>query len=100
MAGTIRIVTWNVARFIEMKRNNNKGSQTRLKMMELIRQQDADIFCLQEFFHSYDSTWYPNLDYFRTICIILITIIRMILTATSISPAVLFFHGFPLLTAG
>ena len=64
-AGTIRIVTWNVARFIEMKRNNNKGSQTRLKMLEQIRQQDADILCLQEFFHSYDSAWYHNLDYFR-----------------------------------
>jgi hypothetical protein len=28
---SIRVATWNVARFIEMKRNNNKGSQTRLK---------------------------------------------------------------------
>lgn len=61
----IRIATWNVARFIEMKRNNNKGSQTRLQMMEQIRQQDADIICMQEFFHSYDSAWYPNLDYVR-----------------------------------
>ncbi len=62
---TIRIATWNVARFIEMKRNNNKGSQTRLKMFEQIRQQNADILCLQEFFHSYDLAWYPNLDYMR-----------------------------------
>ena len=62
---TIRIVTWNVARFVEMKRNNNKGSQTRLKMMEQIAQQDADILCLQEFFHSFDSTYYPNIDYIR-----------------------------------
>ena len=60
---TLRISTWNVARFIEMRRNNNKGSQTRLKMMELIRQQNADIVCLQEFFHSLDSTWYQNLNY-------------------------------------
>jgi endonuclease/exonuclease/phosphatase family metal-dependent hydrolase len=64
--GSIRIASWNVARFIEMKRNNNKGSQTRLKMMELIAQQDADIFCMQEFFHSNDSAWYPNLIYIRT----------------------------------
>jgi endonuclease/exonuclease/phosphatase family metal-dependent hydrolase len=48
-----------------MKRNNNKGSQTRLKMMELIGEQNADIFCMQEFFHSIDSAWYPNLDYIR-----------------------------------
>jgi len=62
---TIRIATWNVARFIEMKRNNNKGSQTRLKMLEQIRSQNADILCLQEFFHSSDSTLYHNLDYMR-----------------------------------
>lgn len=61
--GTLRIATWNVARFIEMRRNNNKGSQTRLKMMELIRQQDADVICLQEFFHSLDTAWYQNLTY-------------------------------------
>ena len=61
--GTIRVASWNVARFIEMKRNNNKGSQTRLKMMELIKQQDADILCLQEFFHSLDSGWYQNINY-------------------------------------
>jgi endonuclease/exonuclease/phosphatase family metal-dependent hydrolase len=61
--GILRIATWNVARFIEMRRNNNKGSQTRLKMMELIKQQDADVICLQEFFHSLDSAWYQNLNY-------------------------------------
>jgi endonuclease/exonuclease/phosphatase family metal-dependent hydrolase len=60
---TLRVVTWNVARFIEMKHNNNKGSQTRLKMMELIKQQDADVVCLQEFFHSLNPAWYQNLDY-------------------------------------
>lgn len=63
--GRVRIASWNVARFIEMKRNNNKGSQSRLKMMELISEQDADIFCMQEFFHSNDSAWYPNLEYIR-----------------------------------
>lgn len=59
----IRVVSWNVARFVEMKRNNNKGSQTRLKMMDLIRQQNADVLCMQEFFHSVDSTYYPNINY-------------------------------------
>jgi endonuclease/exonuclease/phosphatase family metal-dependent hydrolase len=63
--GTLRVATWNVARFLEMKRNNNKGSQTRQKMLELIRQQDADIICMQEFFHSEDPAWYANIDYFR-----------------------------------
>jgi endonuclease/exonuclease/phosphatase family metal-dependent hydrolase len=64
-SGTLRVATWNVARFIEMKRNNNKGSQTRLRMMELIKQQDADVICMQEFFHSLDSAWYQNINYIR-----------------------------------
>ena len=60
---TLRVASWNVARFVEMKRNNNKGSQARLKMLELINQQDADVLCFQEFFHSLDSAWYQNIDY-------------------------------------
>lgn len=61
--GDIRIATWNVARFIEMRRNFNQGSRTRLRMMEQIAAQNADIICMQEFFHSVASDWYPNLTY-------------------------------------
>lgn len=58
----IRVATWNVARFIEMKNNNNKGSQTRLKMFELLKEQNADILCLQEFVHvDNDPEWYANI---------------------------------------
>lgn len=48
-------------RFIEMKRNNNKGSQTRLKMFDLIKQQDADIICFQEFHTSTIPDFYDNI---------------------------------------
>lgn len=58
---TIRVVSWNVARFIELKRNTNKGSETRLKMFDLIKQQDADVLCLQEFHTSIDSSYYDNI---------------------------------------
>jgi len=61
----LRIVTWNVARFIELKQNNNKGSQTRLKMMELLKQQNADVLCLQEFHTSIDPHYYNNIEYIR-----------------------------------
>jgi hypothetical protein len=44
--------SWNVARFLEWKRNNNEKSQTRLKMLDQIQKQDPDILCLEEFFHS------------------------------------------------
>lgn len=62
----IRIVTWNVARFIELRKNNNQGSQTRLKMMEQLREQNADILCLQEFQTSVNNPeYYNNIEYIR-----------------------------------
>ena len=61
----LRIAHWNVARFIEWKRNNNKGSQMRMKMMDQIKEQNADVLCFQEFFTSTDSQYYNNLNYIR-----------------------------------
>lgn len=58
---TLRVATWNVDRFIEMKKNNNKGSQARLDMFDLIRQQDADVLCLQEFHTSTRPDFYDNI---------------------------------------
>lgn len=62
-AGNIRLMHWNVARFIELSRNDNRGSRTRQKMMDLIRKENADILCLQEFFQSTDPRFYNNLKY-------------------------------------
>lgn len=61
----IRIASWNVARFLEWKKNDNEKSKTRLKMLELIKKQNADILCLQEFFHSPDSRFYNNISEIR-----------------------------------
>lgn len=63
--GTLRVASWNVARFLELKRNNNKKSQTRLKMLDLIKAQNADVLCFQEFYHSTDSTLYDNITYIK-----------------------------------
>jgi len=63
--GVLRIVSWNVARFIEIKKNNNKGSQTRLKMMNLLKQQNADILCLQEFHTAAREDFYDNISYIQ-----------------------------------
>ncbi|HVF80703.1 MAG TPA: endonuclease/exonuclease/phosphatase family protein [Flavisolibacter sp.] len=62
-AETLRIVHWNVARFTEWRKNNNKGSQTRLKMMDQIKEQAADVLCMQEFFTSTDPVYYDNLNH-------------------------------------
>jgi len=61
--GQIRIASWNVARFLEWKRNNNEKSQIRLKMLDQIQKQSPDILCLEEFFHSpVDSIFYNNIS--------------------------------------
>ncbi|HMR90752.1 MAG TPA: endonuclease/exonuclease/phosphatase family protein [Chitinophagaceae bacterium] len=59
----IRIATWNVARFVEIRRNLNEGSRTRLRMMEQIAAQNADVLCLQEFYHSVNPDFYDNINY-------------------------------------
>lgn len=57
----IRVASWNVARFIELIRNNNKGSQTRYKMLQQLKQANADVLCLQEFSSSVKADWYNNI---------------------------------------
>ena len=57
----IRIASWNVARFVEMIKNNNMGSQTRYKMLKQISMTDADILCFQEFSSSINPDWYNNI---------------------------------------
>ena len=59
----IRIATWNVARFVEIRKNLNEGSRTRLRMMEQIAAQNADILCMQEFYHSVNPDFYDNINY-------------------------------------
>jgi endonuclease/exonuclease/phosphatase family metal-dependent hydrolase len=59
------VVTWNVARFIEIKKNNDDGSRMRLKMMDQLKQQNADIICLQEFYTAKRKDYYDNLDYIQ-----------------------------------
>lgn len=59
--GVLRVMSWNVARFIELKQNNNKGSQVRDQMLELIRRQNADVLCFQEFHTSVHPEYYDNI---------------------------------------
>ncbi|HMG66722.1 MAG TPA: endonuclease/exonuclease/phosphatase family protein [Chitinophagaceae bacterium] len=63
--GVLRVVTWNVARFIEIKKNSNSGSQIRLKMMDQLRDQNADVLCLQEFHSAAREGYYDNISYIQ-----------------------------------
>jgi endonuclease/exonuclease/phosphatase family metal-dependent hydrolase len=60
-ANTLRVVSWNVARFVELKRNTNAGSEKRLKMLALLKEQNADVLCLQEFHTSTNPEFYDNI---------------------------------------
>lgn len=60
--GTIRIVSWNVARFVELKQNTNKGSQKRQSMLAQLKAQNADVLCFQEFHTSIDPAYYDNIS--------------------------------------
>lgn len=61
----IRVVSWNVARFIELTRNNNRGSLIRKKMLALLAEQKADVLCLQEFYTSDNPVYYDNISSIR-----------------------------------
>ncbi len=64
-ADVLRVVSWNVARFIEIKKNNDAGSQARLKMMVQLLEQDADVLCLQEFYTATREDYYNNISYIK-----------------------------------
>lgn len=50
--GAVRVLTWNVARFDEMNKIVKGGTSNRLNILNYIRDQDADVICIQEFFES------------------------------------------------
>lgn len=50
---TLRILDWNVSHWDEYNKNRKNGQTYRDKMMELIKAQNADILCFQEFFESH-----------------------------------------------
>ncbi len=59
--GTLRVVSWNVARFVELKENSNKGSEIRKKMLDQLKKQNADVLCLQEFHTATRRDYYNNI---------------------------------------
>jgi len=55
-SASIRIMTWNVRRWDEFITKKTGASGHRLPMLELVKKQDADILCLQEFYEPADSS--------------------------------------------
>jgi len=56
----LRILTWNVRSWDEFTGPKKNNSRHRDGMMEFIREQNADILCLQEFFQSHNPREYAE----------------------------------------
>ena len=52
-ANNIRIITWNVANMYGLSNNTNIKNHDRTELAAAIMEQHPDVFCLQEFNHSY-----------------------------------------------
>jgi endonuclease/exonuclease/phosphatase family metal-dependent hydrolase len=62
----IRVLTWNVRSWDEFTGPKKNISRDRDKMMEFIREQNADILCFQEFFQSHNPKEYAeNISYIQ-----------------------------------
>ncbi|MBC7826402.1 MAG: endonuclease/exonuclease/phosphatase family protein [Chitinophagaceae bacterium] len=59
---SLRVLNWNVSSWDEANKHKNGGQSHRKAMLALIKSQDADILCLQEFFEFETSNFYePNI---------------------------------------
>jgi endonuclease/exonuclease/phosphatase family metal-dependent hydrolase len=62
----VRILTWNVHYFDQMYRPGKQHQSQRIPIINFLKQQDADVMCLQEFFESNSSRYDSNISYIKT----------------------------------
>ncbi len=58
----IRVITWNVHYLDQMYRPNQQQQSQREPIINFLKQQNADIICLQEFFESDKSQYEANIE--------------------------------------
>lgn len=58
--GSLRLLTWNVHWFDEHNKKNKERKDYRKKMIDFIKEQNADILCFQEFLELGKSFTYSN----------------------------------------
>lgn len=61
-AGAVRVLQWNCMSFGGYIKNKSQGNEVRDQMLKYIREANADVICLQEFFDSYDTEFHQNLQ--------------------------------------
>ena len=60
---TLRVLQWNVSGWDEKNKRNKGGISFRPLMMDLVKKQDADVLCFEEFFEPKDTDNYvPNIS--------------------------------------
>jgi endonuclease/exonuclease/phosphatase family metal-dependent hydrolase len=59
----IRVMQWNCMSFGEYVKDRVSGTEIREQMLNYIRENNADVLCLQEFFYAYDTEFNDNLKY-------------------------------------
>jgi endonuclease/exonuclease/phosphatase family metal-dependent hydrolase len=60
---TLRVLQWNVSSWDENNKKENTGTSYRPLMLDLVKQQNADILCFEEFFESKDTKYFkPNIS--------------------------------------
>jgi len=64
-ASAVRILTWNVHYFDQMYRPGHQQQSQRIPIINFLKQQDADIVCLQEFFESNSPQYDSNINYIK-----------------------------------
>jgi len=64
-SAAIRIITWNVHYLDQMYRPNQQQQSQREPIITFLKQQNADIICLQEFFESNKPQYIANIEYMK-----------------------------------
>ena len=62
---SVRILTWNVHYFDQMYRPGQQQNSQRIPIINFLKQQDADVLCLQEFFESNNPQYDSNINYIK-----------------------------------
>lgn len=60
--GAVRVLQWNSMSFGGYIKNKSEGNEVRDRMLNYIRESNADVLCLQEFFDAYDPEFHQNLQ--------------------------------------
>ena len=61
----VRVLTWNVHYFDQMYRPKQQQQSQRIPIINFLKQQDADVLCLQEFFESNNPEYDSNINYIK-----------------------------------